>query len=225
MFYIKILANGIWGLILFGLALFFTGTKLSDFVCKNSVNARNFIINGFFIGIIFQVLISIPGLMYGSEAIILNSKELKNTILLFIFYCFCFISLAIFEEFLFRGYILKKFINKFSPFIAIILESIIFSALHLFQPTYKPTDFISAFSIGILLSILSIKDISLVRCISLHASYNIFEELLHDETNVALHLKIINTTNFFVREDYVMIALLSITIIICVIKYNKIIAK
>ncbi len=86
-----------------------------------------------------------------------------------------FTVVAIVEEVLVRGYILKNFMQSFNKYIALILSSLLFSLMHFFNPH---TDFFSLFNIflaGIFLGISYIYTKNLWFPIALHFSWNFFQ--------------------------------------------------
>lgn len=229
------IGNGIEGIILFGLTLFFTSTKLSEFIHANSKKAGRFIITGILGGLIFNILAGIPGLISGNNAVVWNSKGTVNTIIFILAYGFCFLTLAVFEEFLMRGYVLKRFLNKFSILKAVLLESLIFSLLHFFSylrindlSTNLITDLICAFIFGVFTSIMAIKDGSLARCIGFHFSANLFEYLLYPDTNSKFNTLIyynVCSNKPFIDKEYVETIILIIVVAVFIIKDNMIIGS
>lgn len=223
--------NGILGLILFGLALFFTDTKLSDFIHENSKKIWYFILSGIIFGFILDILIGIPVIIDGNGSFIFDPKGINDTIICLLVYGFCFFTMAAFEEFLFRGYILKKFLNKFSPIISITLESLIFSLLHFINYSNSNTfyiDLINAFLIGVFLSIMALSDNSLTRCIGFHLSCNVFELLLYPDNkykfNRLIYYNVYNNNKLFMKYiEYFIIIIASVILLVKnqIIKSNK----
>jgi membrane protease YdiL (CAAX protease family) len=71
------------------------------------------------------------------------------------------------EEMLFRGLILRGFLNRYTKVKAIIVSSLLFGIIHL-----NPWQFISAFMMGLLLAWLFIQTRSLIPCVLGHALAN-----------------------------------------------------
>ena len=88
-----------------------------------------------------------------------------------------FTCVAIAEEFLFRGYILRNLMISFNKYFALILSSILFSLLHGMNPNMDGFSAMSLFLAGILLGISYIYTKNLWFPIALHLSWNLFQSL------------------------------------------------
>lgn len=70
------------------------------------------------------------------------------------------------EELIFRGFVLNKMLNRFSPAKAVVLSSVIFGALHL-------TTGISPTIVGVVLCIIYMKYQSIIPCMVIHCIHNL----------------------------------------------------
>lgn len=86
-----------------------------------------------------------------------------------------YIIVAIAEESLFRGYILKNFMLSFNKYIALILSSLFFSLAHAANPNFDFFAFLNLFIAGILLGTSYIFTKNLWFPIALHFSWNFFQ--------------------------------------------------
>ena len=100
-----------------------------------------------------------------------NFNELMISILLFTI-------VAIVEEVLFRGYILKNLMSSFNKYIALFFSSILFSLLHSFNPNIDMFSLLVLFLAGIVLGLSYIYTKNLWFPIALHLSWNLFQTLL-----------------------------------------------
>ncbi|NJK90775.1 MAG: CPBP family intramembrane metalloprotease [Blastochloris sp.] len=73
------------------------------------------------------------------------------------------------EELLFRGFALSSWLKRWPVWVAVLLSSSIFAALHL---QYGWTALLSIFSLGLLLALCRLKTGSVLPCIALHLGYN-----------------------------------------------------
>ncbi|MGB5700727.1 lysostaphin resistance A-like protein, partial [Muriicola sp.] len=89
-----------------------------------------------------------------------------------------FTIVAIVEEALCRGYILKNLMVSFNKYVALIVSSLIFSFLHYFNPNIDFIAITDLFFAGILLGISYIYTKNLWFPIALHLSWNLFQTLL-----------------------------------------------
>jgi membrane protease YdiL (CAAX protease family) len=88
-----------------------------------------------------------------------------------------FTCVAIMEEFLFRGYILRNLMISFNKYIALIISSILFALIHGMNPNMDGFSAMSLFLAGILLGITYIYTKNLWFPIALHLSWNLFQTL------------------------------------------------
>jgi len=89
-----------------------------------------------------------------------------------------FIMVAIAEEVLLRGYVLKNFMLSFPPYLALIVSSLLFSLMHGFNPNTSFTGFANLFLAGVLLGLPYLYTRNLMFPIALHFSWNFFQSLL-----------------------------------------------
>ncbi|QTD38193.1 CPBP family intramembrane metalloprotease [Polaribacter batillariae] len=132
----------------------------------------------FFYGIIIGFIIMVLGyllLIYFKEIFFVkinfDIKELLISICLFTI-------VAIVEETLFRGYVLKNLMSSFHKYIALILSSILFSLAHSFNPNVDLFSLFVLFLAGIVLGLSYIYTKNLWFPIAMHLSWNLFQTLL-----------------------------------------------
>jgi membrane protease YdiL (CAAX protease family) len=97
-------------------------------------------------------------------------EELIKSILLFTI-------VAIVEETLFRGYILKNLMSSFNKYTALILSSILFSIMHGLNPNIDLFSLFDLFLAGIVLGLSYIYTKNLWFPIAMHLSWNLFQTL------------------------------------------------
>jgi len=89
-----------------------------------------------------------------------------------------FTLVAIVEETLIRGYVLKNLMLSFDKYIALIISSLLFATLHLANPNMNFLSFLDLFLAGIFLGISYIYTKNLWFPIALHFSWNLFQSFL-----------------------------------------------
>ena len=89
-----------------------------------------------------------------------------------------FISVAVLEEVLLRGYILRNLMISFNKYVALVISSLLFASMHLANPNMDLFSFIDLFLAGILLGISYIYTKNLWFPIGLHLGWNFFQSLL-----------------------------------------------
>lgn len=185
----------------------------------------------FIIGIIIGLIIMTIGyflLIYFKEIFFLKVnfklEELIKSILLFTI-------VAIVEETLFRGYILKNLMSSFNKYTALILSSILFSIMHGLNPNISLFSLFDLFLAGIVFGLSYIYTKNLWFPIAMHLSWNLFQTLLGfnvsgQDTYSIIEFKtnesnLINGGAFGFEGSYLSIIAEIITIIGIGIYYNR----
>ncbi len=86
-----------------------------------------------------------------------------------------FISVAIGEEMIFRGYILNNFLYSSSPTLSVILSAVIFALFHGMNPSISFLSIVNIFAGGILLGLTYMHKRSIWMPIGFHFSWNFFQ--------------------------------------------------
>jgi len=135
---------------------------------KNRIN--DFVIGiglgGFIMSSGYLLLISFKQIQF--QIVVFDFNEIFMSVLLFV-------MVALTEEILCRGYILKNLMLSFNKYIALIVSSALFSLMHTFNPNFDLFGLISIFLAGILLGISYIHTKNLWFPIALHLSWNFFQ--------------------------------------------------
>jgi membrane protease YdiL (CAAX protease family) len=98
----------------------------------------------------------------------------KNTFFVVLIYA----SISISEEIVMRGYVLNKLMLHYNKWVALVISSAFFSAMHFFNPHIGVLSAINLFFAGVLLGLPYIFTKNLWFSISLHFSWNLFQGLL-----------------------------------------------
>lgn len=185
----------------------------------------------FVLGIIIGLIIMVIGytiLVYSGEIRFVNLnfdiEELIISILLFII-------VSVTEEMFLRGYVLRNFMLSFNKYVALFLSSVLFAAMHGFNPNIDFFALLNLFLAGILLGMSYIYTKNLWFPIGLHFSWNLFQTLLGfnvsglDSYSI-VEFKItapnlINGGMFGFEGSYLSIVAQLITITCIVFYYNK----
>lgn len=114
------------------------------------------------------------------SSIILGGKIQFNTIFINLlqFHILVLISQSIIEEIIFRGVILKSIMEDYNIISGIIISSVLFTAVHSFNPNISIISFINIFLAGIILSQIYIKTKSLLPAIGFHLSWNFTQSII-----------------------------------------------
>jgi len=100
-----------------------------------------------------------------------NGSELLISVLTFAF-------VAIMEELLCRGYILKNLMGSFNKYVALIVSSVLFALIHGANPNIDAFALFNLFLAGLFLGISYIHTKNLWFPIALHFSWNLFQTMV-----------------------------------------------
>jgi hypothetical protein len=140
------------------------------FVTKNRLNDSiiGFLTGAFIMTTGYSILLFLGEINF--QKIIFNSKEIIISFLIFVF-------VAIMEEVIFRGYILKNLMLSFNKYLALILSAVLFALMHGLNPNIDLFSLTNIFLAGILLGISYIHTKNLWFPIALHLSWNFFQTM------------------------------------------------
>lgn len=138
---------------------FQTKNRFWDFIVGTGV-ALVAMVLGFF------VLLGLKEIKFSE--IVLNNDEIVISVLLFLI-------VAVVEEALFRGYVLKNLMLSFNKYVALVISSVLFSLMHGFNPNMSLFSFFDLFCAGMILGITYIYTKNLWYPIGLHFGWNLFQ--------------------------------------------------
>jgi len=223
------------------ISMFFTltGTLVTLWVFMKFVDKDPFINLGFHLknktkDIVFGFLVGLFIMSFGYTILLLTNElvfvkteidyyQILISILMFVF-------VAISEEVIFRGYILKNLMISFNKYTALIITSLLFAALHLGNPNMDLFSFFNLVLAGIFLGIAYIYTKNLWFPIALHFSWNLFQTLLGFKVSgqesysiIEFNLKENNLINGgeFGFEGSILSVMFQIVFIIVIVKYFK----
>lgn len=138
---------------------FQTKNRFNDFVFGN-------LLGFFIIGFGFLLLLFLDEINFNRFDY--NRKDMLYSFILFVI-------VAVSEEVLFRGYILKNLLLSLNKYVAIIISSILFALAHGANPNLNLIGFIDLFLAGIVLAIPYVYTKNLWLIIAFHFSWNFFQ--------------------------------------------------
>jgi membrane protease YdiL (CAAX protease family) len=148
------------------------------------------IFTGTWLGLIIMLLGLVILLFTGQIQITATSFDIYEFLLAIILFAFVSIS----EEIFLRGYILQNLMLSFNKYTALVVSSLLFSLMHLFNSDLNLAGIISLFLAGILLGLCYLRTGSLWLPIALHFSWNFFQCLFGFNVSGNDHYSIISTT-------------------------------
>lgn len=158
--------------IIFCIFTFKKGIK--TYFISNKEVSSSFILSGAFasigVGIISSIIFLIYSMMFNSQGIDIPSPDFsipKERIYLILFFSYTCVIAPVFEEIIFRGFILNN-MRKFGNITAIIITSVFFSMFH-----FNLVQLVNPILMGIILSFIAIKSESIIPSIIVHMFNNI----------------------------------------------------
>jgi len=136
-------------------------------------NRKNDIKIGILLGLVIMGLAYVS--LWAAEEIVYT--EFNFDVLELIYTTLLFILVAILEEVLFRGYILKNLMLSFNKYIALIISSGVFAIAHGANPNISLFSLTGLFLAGIALGVSYIYTKNLWYPIAFHFSWNLFQSL------------------------------------------------
>lgn len=182
---------------------------------------------GTFLGLIIMGMGYI-GLSLSHEIVF---EKLNFNLMEFLFTTLIFLMVAVLEEALFRGYILKNLMLSFNKYIALILSSILFALMHGANPNISTLSLLGLFLAGMALGAPYIYTRNLWYPIAFHFSWNFFQSLFGFNVSGKNIYSIIEFTipennkingGLFGFEGSVFSLLIELILMILIIYYYKI---
>ena len=109
-----------------------------------------------------------------NEIVFVNIDFNLNKVLLSIV---LFMGVSVFEEIIFRGYVLKNLLESFNPYAALFVSSLFFSLIHGANPNVTLLGLSNIFLAGIFLGASYVFTKNLWFPIALHFSWNFFQAM------------------------------------------------
>jgi membrane protease YdiL (CAAX protease family) len=109
-----------------------------------------------------------------------NTGSLADTFIFFVAYSFGFFCVALYEEAIFRGYIMQCLFKKLPAIITILAQAVLFGLLHFYNvgPLNIWIKILNIILIGLIFGLITIQTESLMPAIGIHMMYNLAEYTL-----------------------------------------------
>jgi membrane protease YdiL (CAAX protease family) len=217
--------NGVLNLLLFGGVVLIRRIVhkegIESFWLQRNKKGWRLFFEGAAVGMIAFSIYPLLATVFQLGTINFAPQKIPDTALLILTQGFAFAGVALFEEALFRGYLLQKLLGKFSSKIAIGIVALTTGALHLFSYSSSSTFWIgllNAIFLGILLSQIVISSHSLMWATGWHFAWNLTQSILLEGQNSGLgEIAIVNlkiqeglwTGSSFVPESGIIVMLIA----------------
>lgn len=163
------------------------GTILVLFIFMRWIDREPFINLGFstkahkldgFWGILVGFVLIIAGFLILYALGYLKIKNIDFDFSQFVWIVLFFVMVAINEEMIMRGYILRNLMQSMNKYIALIISALIFSVMHFFNPDFSWLGFFNIFLAGLLLGVSYIYTRNLWFPIGLHFGWNFMQSFI-----------------------------------------------
>lgn len=189
--YVNGILTGLVNLALFGLVVLLRRLihkeGFKSFFWQSDRHGWRLLLEGIGVGLLSFGLYSVIALTTGQGVLNFSWDSLCETVMLAASSALGFFGVALFEESLFRGYILQKLLSRFSAVTAIGLPALLFGALHFFSYSSSQTLWIGILNAGLIAVVLSvgvIKSRSLLWALGFHWAWNLTQTVLMAEQTV-----------------------------------------
>jgi membrane protease YdiL (CAAX protease family) len=122
------------------------------------------------LGVIFAFSLAVGSLRV--EGLARPAPEGGSVIVYLIGALLAFLTVGVYEELMFRGYVLQRLNDRTGKIAAVLVSSIIFALLHGFNPGADVFGIINTIGIGVILCVLYFRTGSLWMAIGFHAAWN-----------------------------------------------------
>lgn len=154
------------------------------------------------IALVLVIITIYLGIYLGTGSVKIQFQNPEKVYLIILFALFFAIS----EELVFRGYLLGIFIRNNQKFIGILVSSILFTLVHIFNPQINALAIFTIFLVGLFLGLVTARLKTIYFAIGFHAAFNFlgtflgFNQLFQDNKHALLKIETISTGKFYLGE-------------------------
>ena len=186
--------TGLVNLTLFGLVILVRRLVhhegLAAFGLRGDVRSRRLFVAGFAAGTLLCASYAMVAVAFGAGRLWPAWPALVDSVVLLASWGFGFAGVALFEEALFRGYLLSKLSVRFPAAVAVIAQAVLFGAFHLMA--YAPSRYLwlGAVNVTVLAVVyagLVIRTHSLMIVVGLHLAWDLIQTLLLSSQTRGVH--------------------------------------
>jgi membrane protease YdiL (CAAX protease family) len=189
------LITGVVNLGLFGLVVLVRrlvhDERLAAFGLQNDVRSWRLLFGGLAAGTLLFATYAMVAVAFGTGRLLVAWPALADTLGLVASWGFGFAGVALFEEGLFRGYLLSQLRAQFSVTAAITGQAVLFGAFHLMAYQASPHLWLGLLNVGalaIVQAVLVVRTHSLMAAVGFHLAWDLVQTVL-----LMQHLKGVDT--------------------------------
>ena len=203
------LVNAIVNLIMFSVMILFI-KKMQSIRKKNYTpagwisidkNGIKLLFLGMFAALFYKSVVGLIGIISGTMIFTINQASIIDTLIFMLASCFGYLGVALFEEGLFRGYMMQVILRRMPILLAIIIQAVVFGLIHYSNYSGQPhalVKILDAILIGLIFGIIVVKMKSIMLVIGFHLMNNVAEEILFlDKLHVFNRAVYFQKSNFY----------------------------
>ncbi|MBN2424457.1 MAG: CPBP family intramembrane metalloprotease [Calditrichaceae bacterium] len=149
------------------------------FIDRKTMLSLGFKYKGYGVDLIWGLVLGFVLIIFGTLVLMLTGNltiaEYRIDILSLSISLFLYIVVALNEEIMFRGYVLSNFCESVNKYLALVITSALFMAIHLGNPNLSILALVNLFLAGIVLGIYYIHKQNLWLPIGMHLTWNYFQ--------------------------------------------------
>lgn len=179
------LITGVVNLALFGLVVLVRRLVhhegLAAFGLQSDVRSWRLLLAGLAAGTLLFATYAMVAVAFGAGRLLVAWPALAESLVLLASWGFGFAGVALFEEALFRGYLLSTLCVRFSSAPAITAQAVLFGAFHLmaYSPTrYLWLGFLNVTVLAVVYAVVVIRSHSLMIVVGVHLAWDLIQTVL-----------------------------------------------
>jgi membrane protease YdiL (CAAX protease family) len=179
------IVTGVVNLVVFGLVVafrrLFHREGLRAFLLHGDARGRRLFLKGAVVGLLSFAVFPIVVILCGQGHLAFIEGGLLTTVTYTIAWGMGFLAVALTEEAFFRGYLLQKLLVRSPQWVAVVLSSLLFGALHVGSYGSGITAWLGILNAGIfgvVLSLVVIRGRSLMWAVGFHWAWNLAQAIL-----------------------------------------------
>ena len=195
------IATGVVNLVLFGLLVAYCRLVHRDgrcsFLLHGDAGGRLLFLKGAMVGLASVAAYPVIVILLGQGRLDSNPEGMPATIACIASWGVGFLPVALFEEALFRGYLLPQALARFPQWVAVVIPSLLFGVFHSFSYGSGSTVWLGVLNaglFGVAMSLIVVRSRSLMGTVGLHWAWNLAQETLllqpHDGSEALFGLRV-----------------------------------
>ncbi|MEA4901020.1 CPBP family intramembrane glutamic endopeptidase [Desulfitobacterium sp.] len=135
---------------------------------------------GIISALLYKFVVGLIGILNGTMILTINQSGITDTLILTLASSFGFLGVALFEEGLFRGYMMQVIFRKIHKLLAIVIQAMAFGLIHYtnYDQPHAWVKILDVILIGLIFGIIVVKTKSLMFVIGTHLMFDVAGQIL-----------------------------------------------